>query len=73
MVPESRHRVTVHAAPNQSPTANAGSDLQIFIATRHATLTGAGTDPDGTIASYKWTKISGPVNPLLRLHQNLRH
>ena len=52
--------VTVHAAPNQLPTADAGSDLQISLPTDTATLTGAGTDPDGTVASYKWTEISGP-------------
>jgi hypothetical protein len=54
-------QVTVNAAPNQSPAANAGSDLQISMPTDTATLAGAGTDPDGTIASYKWAKISGPV------------
>lgn len=60
---KSTMQVTVHAAPNQSPTAKAGSDLQLSLPTDTATLTGAGTDPDGTIASYKWTKISGPSQP----------
>ena len=54
-------QVTVYAAPNQLPMAKAGSDLQISLPTDTTTLTGTGTDPDGTIASYKWTKISGPV------------
>jgi hypothetical protein len=58
-------QVTVNAAPNQSPMAKAGSDLQISLPTDTTTLTGAGTDPDGTIASYKWTNISGPVQPTL--------
>ena len=58
---KSTMQVTVHAAPNQSPAANAGSDLQISLPTDTATLIGAGTDPDGTIASYKWTKVSGPT------------
>jgi parallel beta-helix repeat protein len=62
-------QVTVHEAPNQLPMADAGSDVQISLPTDTATLTGAGTDPDGTIASYKWTKVSGPgqssvVSPL---------
>ncbi len=53
--------VTVNAAaPNQSPTANAGSDINITLPTNSATLSGSGSDPDGTIASYQWTKISGP-------------
>jgi hypothetical protein len=55
-------QVTVHAAPNQAPTANAGSDVQISLPTDTATLTGAASaDPDGTIASYKWAKVSGPT------------
>jgi len=53
-------QVTVHAAPNQAPTANAGPDLQVSLPTDTATLNGTGSsDPDGTISSYKWTKISG--------------
>lgn len=29
------------------------------------TLTGSGTDQDGTISSYQWRKISGPVGGLI--------
>jgi ribosomal protein L14 len=56
-------KVIVNAAStpiNQPPTANAGSDINITLPTNSATLTGSGSDPDGTIASYKWAKISGP-------------
>jgi hypothetical protein len=28
--------------------------------TNSTTLSGGGIDPDGTIASYQWTKIAGP-------------
>jgi hypothetical protein len=52
--------VTVNAAANQSPTANAGTDKTITLPTNSVTLTGSGSDPDGSIASYSWTKISGP-------------
>ena len=45
---------------NQSPTANAGADKTITLPLNTQTQTGSGTDPDGTIASYQWTKISGP-------------
>ncbi|HEY7161885.1 MAG TPA: T9SS type A sorting domain-containing protein [Acidobacteriota bacterium] len=62
---KSMMQVTVHAAPNQAPIAEAGSDLQISLPTDTATLMGAGTDADGTIASYKWTKISGPSQSTL--------
>jgi hypothetical protein len=44
---------------NQPPVANAGQDQTITLPTSTATLTGSGTDADGTIASYAWTKISG--------------
>jgi hypothetical protein len=54
-------QVTVNAAPpNQPPTANAGSDINITLPTNNVTLSGSGSDPDGTIASYQWTKTSGP-------------
>jgi hypothetical protein len=47
--------------PNQAPTANAGPDQVITLPTNSLTATGTGTDPDGSIASYQWTKISGPA------------
>lgn len=41
------------------PVANAGVDQSIAITS--ATLDGsASSDPDGTIVSYTWTKVSGP-------------
>jgi K+-transporting ATPase c subunit len=53
-------QITVGGAPNQSPTANAGLDINVTLPTNSVTLSGSGTDGDGTIASYQWTKISGP-------------
>ena len=53
-------QVTVNAAANISPTANAGGDQTITLPTNTVSLSGNGTDPDGTISSYSWTKISGP-------------
>lgn len=54
--------VTVNVAPllNQSPTANAGPNISITLPTDHTTLSGTGSDPDGTVASYAWTRVSGP-------------
>ena len=46
---------------NQPPTVNAGSDQLISLPTSSTTLTGSGVDVDGTIASYAWTKLSGPA------------
>jgi hypothetical protein len=44
---------------NQSPVANAGADQSITLPANSVTLTGSGTDADGSIASYAWTKLSG--------------
>ncbi len=53
--------VTVNAAPpNQAPNANAGANRAITLPTSSATLSGSGTDADGTIASYQWQQVSGP-------------
>ena len=54
-------QVTVNPAPNQPPVANAGSDQTITLPLNSVTLNGTGNDPDGTISSYQWTLISGPL------------
>src|SRR5215204_4764807 len=46
---------------NQSPTVNAGTDQTIVLPTSSVTLTGTASDPDGSIASYSWSKVSGPA------------
>ncbi|HEX5154188.1 MAG TPA: PKD domain-containing protein [Parafilimonas sp.] len=52
--------ITVLSAPNQPPVADAGSDQSIILPLNTVSLSGSGTDVDGTIASYGWTKVSGP-------------
>ncbi|MDX2045896.1 MAG: AbfB domain-containing protein [Chitinophagaceae bacterium] len=54
-------QVTVNPAPNQLPTANAGSDQTVILPSTSSVLTGSGTDPDGTITGYNWSKVSGPA------------
>ena len=54
-------QVTVNAAPNIPPTANAGVDQSITLPTNSVNLSGSGIDPDGTITAYLWTKVSGPT------------
>ena len=55
--------VTVNAAANQSPVANAGSNINITLPTNNTTLNGSGSsDPDGSIATYAWSKTSGPAS-----------
>ncbi|MET0462280.1 MAG: PKD domain-containing protein, partial [Chitinophagaceae bacterium] len=56
--------VTVNAAPpgNQLPVAIAGDDRVITLPANSLTVSGASSyDPDGSIAAYLWTKISGPA------------
>jgi hypothetical protein len=53
-------QVTVNAAANIPPVANAGQDQTITLPTNAALLNGSGTDADGTIAGYSWEQISGP-------------
>ncbi len=56
--------VTVVAA-NQSPVANAGADITLTLPTNSTNLTGSASDPDGTVTSYAWTRISGPSAPAI--------
>ena len=53
-------QITVSSSPNQGPSANAGPDMNITLPTSSVTLSGSANDPDGTIASYQWSKVSGP-------------
>lgn len=49
---------------NLSPVANAGNDLTLTLPTNTINIVGTGSDTDGTIASYTWAKISGPIATL---------
>lgn len=44
---------------NRAPSANAGSDQSVNENT-NVTLIGSGTDPDGSISSYRWIQTGGP-------------
>ncbi|HEY4109095.1 malectin domain-containing carbohydrate-binding protein [Puia sp.] len=46
-------------AANQAPVANAGLDTTIVLPASTAILRGSGTDADGTVTGYNWTKVSG--------------
>lgn len=49
---------------NSAPVANAGSDKTITLPTNSLTLSGSGSDNDGTISSYAWSKLSGPSSTI---------
>lgn len=57
--------VTVEPAippANLPPVAQAGTDQTITLPTSSVVVSGsASTDPDGTIVSYAWSKITGPA------------
>jgi hypothetical protein len=48
------------SSSNMAPVANAGTDQTITLPASTVTLTGTGTDSDGTLSGYSWVKISGP-------------
>jgi len=51
---------------NHPPVANAGPDQTIILPLNSVTLDGSSsTDPDNNIASYAWTKVSGPSSPTI--------
>jgi hypothetical protein len=51
--------VTVNPAPNQPPVVDAGADQTTTLPADSVTLSGSGSDPDGTISSIQWSKVSG--------------
>lgn len=44
---------------NQLPVVSAGSDKSLTLPTNSVAIQGTASDPDGTIASYTWSKVSG--------------
>ena len=53
--------IVVRVTNNDAPTANAGANQNVDELTEVA-LDGSGSsDPNGAIASYLWTQVSGPV------------
>src|SRR5690606_20807984 len=50
----------VKVTVNTPPSANAGRDKTLTLPENSTYLSGAGSDTDGTIVAYSWTKKSGP-------------
>ena len=57
----SRNGSTSKPPTNTPPVASAGTDQTITLPTAAAQLSGSGSDADGSITSYTWSKISGPA------------
>lgn len=52
---------TCGGSTNQPPVANAGTDQSLVAGTTTTTLSGSGSDPNGTPVTFSWTKLSGPA------------
>jgi hypothetical protein len=50
---------TATSTANTPPTVGASADKSITLPTNTLTITGAASDPDGSIASVSWSKVSG--------------
>lgn len=53
--------VVLPVPPNKPPFVLAGTNTSITLPTNSVTLNGIATDEDGTVVSYKWTQVAGPV------------
>src|SRR5919109_1759322 len=60
-------KLIVNKPPNQPPTADAGSDFSVNEGTTGVQLQGSGSDPDGTISSYKWEQVVSGSEPTVTL------
>jgi predicted peptidase len=49
---------------NQWPTVSGGNDQTLTLPTNSTSLKATASDPDGSIASYLWEKLSGPAATL---------
>lgn len=54
----------INLSKNSKPVANAGPDKTLTLPTNSVILNGSGSDADGTITAYTWTKVSGPAATL---------
>ncbi len=52
--------ITFDVKVNLLPTVSTGSDISLHLPANTTVIEGSAKDPDGTIASYLWTKVGGP-------------
>lgn len=54
--------ITVHPQlPNAAPAVDAGADQVVLLPADSTVLAALATDSDGSIVSYRWSRISGPL------------
>lgn len=54
-------RISKVEQTNQVPVSNAGVNKSITLPSNSIEIVGTGSDADGQIVSYKWSKVSGPA------------
>lgn len=47
--------------PDKKPLVDAGSDRTLILPKNSLAITASASDRDGSVKSYKWTKVSGPA------------
>ncbi|MTI20456.1 hypothetical protein E1176_05420 [Fulvivirga sp. RKSG066] len=52
--------VSGNSAGNELPTVSAGEDLTVDVSDQQVFVVAQASDSDGSIASFKWKKVSGP-------------
>lgn len=52
-------KVSGSSGTNASPVVSAGTDLTVTLPTNEVYVYGKASDTDGSIVSYKWTKVNG--------------
>ena len=52
---------------NQLPSANAGKDVVLILPKNSVIINGTGSDIDGRIINYNWSKVSGPATYTIRM------
>jgi hypothetical protein len=57
----SGYDIGAYESTYKPPIANAGSDKAIALPTNSVTLNGTGTNGDGSIVTYNWSKTAGPT------------
>jgi len=57
-------KITVNPAPGL-PVVSAGANQTITLPTSTVTLTGSGSETNGTIVSFSWTQVSGPSTAVI--------
>ncbi len=57
--------IVTSSAANMPPVVDAGFDQTVILPTNTATFVATASDPDGAVASFAWTQLTGPLTAVL--------